>query len=108
MTVIIFILVISTIRGTIKKKGELSVFYKILISHVQQLSIIYSFNLNWPTEYLDIFNTAKATGDTYEQFISFDCLIDNRDQDSNNKSSLSLFYYRVIFSFIAPFILIIL
>ena len=104
MIVIIIILIITTIRGTIRKRGDLSVLYKIFISHVQLLSIIFSFNLRWPNTYLGIFNASKTTGDTYEQFVSFDWLIDQRSDNPNSKNSLSLFYYRVIISFIGPFI----
>ena len=107
MIVIIVILIITTIRGTSKKKGELSVLYKIFISHWQLLSIIYSFNLNWKTEFLGVFNTAKTAGDSYEQFVSFDWLIDQRSQDEGSRNGLSLYYYRVILSFIGPFIVIV-
>ena len=105
MLLIVTLLVILTIKGSTKKRDEISVYYRILVNHFQILAIIYSFRLNWPTLFNGIFEPAEKTGEVYQQFISFDCLIDLRTDDDLTANPLPLFYYRIILSFLTPFVI---
>jgi hypothetical protein len=104
--VIVIILVVFTIRGANNKRNTLGVYNRVLVNHIQMLVIIYSFDLQWPTEFIDILSNSETVAQAPQQFMSFDCFIDNRGKDNPDGNSLKLYYWRVIIASIIPFLIV--
>lgn len=74
-----------------------------MVNHIQMIVIIYSFKLDWPNTFSSVFDTAEPAAEAPQQFISFDCFLDNRTDQDMDANTLPLYYYRVIIISILPF-----
>ena len=73
--VIVGVLTISTIKGAYKDQSITSIYFKILMNYIQIVMLTISFNLNWPTIVLDMFNDQAKVGGSSDQLFSIDCFI---------------------------------
>ena len=71
------------------------------------LAIIYSYNLEWPSGFVEIFSAAEPAAEAPQQFISFDCFLDERTPENPDANILPLFYWRVIIMASIPVLIII-
>jgi hypothetical protein len=107
VTLIVCVLVVFTIRGANNKRNILGVYNRVLVNHMQMLVIIYSFDLQWPDEFINIFGSTETVAEAPQQFMSFDCFIDTRsDNESDSKNSIKLYYWRVIIAAVIPFLIV--
>jgi hypothetical protein len=107
VTFIVGILVVFTIRGANNKRNILGVYNRVLVNHMQMLVIIYSFDLQWPDEFINIFGSTETVAEAPQQFMSFDCFIDERSEnDPDSKNSMRLYYWRVIIAAVVPFLIV--
>ena len=60
------------------------------------LVIIYGLDLSWPSNFLFVYENTEPVAEAPQQFISFDCFIDQRTDTSLDANSTPLFYVRVI------------
>jgi hypothetical protein len=91
-----------TINGANNKRNILGVYNRMLVNHLQMLVIIYSFDLEWPSNFVNMFQSAEPVAEAPQQFISFDCFIDKRTAENPDANSLPLYYYRVFIAAILP------
>ena len=71
------ILINSTIKGALKASDS-SVFNKILMNHLQMLIITSDFDMDWPSQVVQIFNVASPINELTEAIVNFDCFMDSR------------------------------
>lgn len=103
---IVIILVVFTIRGANNKRNTLGVYNRVLVNHIQMLVIIYSFDLQWPQNFINILSNSETVAQAPQQFMSFDCFIDQRNSDDPDGNSLKLYYWRVVIASIIPFLIV--
>lgn len=107
MIVVLLFLVKTTLNGAGNKRNALGVYNRIIVNHVQMVTIIYSFKLEWPSTFTDIFKSTKTASDVTQQFISFDCFIDRRTSTDMNANPIPLYYYRLFLMAALPLIIMI-
>ncbi|TNV88134.1 hypothetical protein FGO68_gene5028 [Halteria grandinella] len=56
----------------------LSVFFRILLNHLQILTLTASFDLSWPENLLKFFKDIQPFSDVQNQLFSIDCIITNQ------------------------------
>ena len=74
----------STLGGA-NKKNVHSVYTKILMNHLQLLSICASFKFEWPSQVNSFFSSGTAVTSSSDSIVSFDCQMDNRDPAQVNR-----------------------
>jgi hypothetical protein len=72
----IVVLVRSNLNNSSKEKNFLPVFLRILLNHFQILTLVGSFDFNWPEQILDFFRAIQPVSEAQSQVISVDCFID--------------------------------
>ncbi|CAG9321394.1 unnamed protein product [Blepharisma stoltei] len=77
-----FIMYKASIKSSLKPKSIASVYIKIFINYLQMIVITSTFNLNWPSEVLDLFYVQISLDYIYQQIFSFECLFKDDSQDS--------------------------
>ncbi len=65
----------GTLKGASKKKSSTSVFYKILLNHIQIVVLTASFDFKWPPMVVQYFSASKPVGEVTSQIISIDCFV---------------------------------
>ncbi|CAI2387538.1 unnamed protein product [Moneuplotes crassus] len=108
MVVVIIILIKFTIQGSGRKRNIATVYNRIILNHVQMLVIIYGLDLDWPDNFMLIYQNAEPVAEAPQQFISFDCFIDKRTDSSLDANTIPLFFIRVIIACILPVLVILL
>lgn len=108
MVIVIIILIKFTIQGSGKKRNIVTVYNRIILNHVQMLVIIYGLDLEWPNDFLILYENSEPVAEAPQQFISFDCFIDKRTESSLDANTTPLFYIRVIIACILPLLVILL
>ncbi|TNV88103.1 hypothetical protein FGO68_gene7380 [Halteria grandinella] len=99
LILIVIILVRSNLSTTsVKEKNYLPVFFRILLNHIQFLTLIASFDLDWPSQLLSFYSSLVPVSEASTQLASIDCLL----QGSNLFSTHRLHYIRAIFLAILP------
>lgn len=73
----------------------MTVFIKILLSHVQFVALLASFELNWPSEIASIFSIAKPVADISSDIFSLDCAL-------RNFNFFSYFYVKLLVFVVGP------
>ena len=64
-----------TLHSINAEKSELSVFLKLLLTHLQLMALVASFPLNWPPEVQSFFQLSQSMADAPSQLFSLDCLV---------------------------------
>lgn len=64
-------------RVNIQKKGDsnISVLMRIMTNYLQIIAATLSYNLQFPTYFLDIFSSVQTAGNSSGIFLSYDCLL---------------------------------
>jgi hypothetical protein len=76
------------------------VLIRILTNYLQVLVLVSDFELNWPSQVKDVFDSASYLTSSSEEFFSFDCIIKQL-----GITSMSSYYLKVIFFGLLPIIL---
>ena len=88
VTVGLVILIKSTLAGALQRKNIQSVYIKLMMNHLQLIILASSFNFDWPSRVLKLFETTEPVAKVSQQIISFDCFLDQRsDSDTTNSNS---------------------
>ena len=94
------------VRGQLRTRGsqkkDHSVVKKVLLNHLQQISLMLAFNLDWPNPLSAILGLTDAVTSGVGQLASPDCL---REQETANSAG-SAFRLRVISSIALPAMLV--
>uniref|UniRef100_A0A7S3JBG8 Uncharacterized protein n=1 Tax=Euplotes harpa TaxID=151035 RepID=A0A7S3JBG8_9SPIT len=69
------------------KPSPTSVYTKILMNHLQLISITSSFNFEWPSSILSFFSAVTPIATASDNLISFDCFLDTRSEGSVDTTS---------------------
>ena len=85
----------STISSAKEEKNLLSVYFRILMNHMQLLFLTASFDLNWPAMVIKFFESAAPVAEQSSQIFSFDCFIDLRE-NAFDMNHIRLIYLKVI------------
>ena len=91
----------STLSGALDRKDIQSVYIKILLNHVQLISIIATFDFRWSPQIVDMFDVARPITEVSTTLFSFDCLIDGRTTDDDT-SSMRTYYKKMIIYAVLP------
>ena len=78
----IFIVVKITLKTATQKKSTFSIYFKLILNHVQLVFLVSSFKLEWPTQVKKFFKTTSSVSETPEDWYSLDCVV--RDIYSND------------------------
>ncbi len=62
------------------------VFLRILMNHIQLLTLTAQFELEWPPILQSFFSAIKPVSEVTTQFLSIDCLLDKRNENKNRTS----------------------
>ena len=65
-----------TLASMKKKKSEVSVYLKIMTSHLQLLVLTLNFDLDWPNSLNRLNDATKTVADVSTRLISFDCFLE--------------------------------
>ena len=83
----IVILIRSTLSGALQRKNIQSVYIKLMMNHLQLIILASSFDFDWPSRVLKLFETTEPVAKVSQQIISFDCFLDQRSEDSSSSSN---------------------
>ena len=87
MLAILVFLVRSNMSSTEIYKNYLSVFVRILMNHLQMLSLIATFDFEWPNQLSKFFQAMEPVSQSSIQILSLDCFFDKRDTLVNSNST---------------------
>ena len=76
------LMVRAVLASSEREENPRSVFGKILLNHLQMISITASFDMNWPESVTYVFELAAPIKDLTNAIVSFDCFMDGRDLDA--------------------------
>lgn len=62
----------STLAGALQRKNIQSVYIKILMNHLQLIVLTASFNFDWPSSVLELFDTTEPVAQASSHILSFD------------------------------------
>ncbi|TNV88113.1 hypothetical protein FGO68_gene1765 [Halteria grandinella] len=109
--IIVVLLVIANLSSASKEKNNLPVYLRILLNHFQVLSLVVSFNFEWPQKILEFYKDLKIVTDAQSQVLSVDCFIDQNygalGSSSLDESLERPFYVKVIVLAVMPFAMIV-
>ncbi|TNV88029.1 hypothetical protein FGO68_gene8850 [Halteria grandinella] len=100
----VVILVRSNLKNSGKEKNYLPVFFRILVNHFQIITLVGSFDFNWPEEFVSFFKGIQPISEAQSQIVSIDCYIDTHDA---NESGAKPYYFKSIFLSVLPVALIV-
>ena len=104
--IIVFVITIrSTLAGALQRKNIQSVYIKILMNHLQLLTLTSSFNLKWSSNVNDLLRFFKPATEVSTQIISFDWFLDQRQNGDSN--IIRLYYQKMIMYAALPLIMIV-
>ena len=99
----IIIIIRSTLAGAIQRKNIQSVYIKILMNHLQLLTLTASFKLKWPSNVDDLLNSSKPAAQVSTQIISFDWFLDKRQNGGSNL--IRLYYQKMLMYAVLPLVM---
>jgi len=109
----VFFLVISAaiawlLRGQIITRGvnkkAHSVVKKLLLTHVQQTSLLLAFDLEWPSPFSVVLEASDTASAASSSFVSLDCV----GSDGSTASGMSAFRMQVLATLIGPVVIFLL
>ncbi|TNV74538.1 hypothetical protein FGO68_gene13859 [Halteria grandinella] len=96
--VIIIVLVWSNLKSSNEEKNQLPVYFRILVNHFQVVTLVASFDFNWPEQFKSFFKGFKPMAEAQSEIFSVDCLLYYYSNDSNVKP----YYVKSIVLFALP------
>ena len=99
----IVLIVRSTLAGALQKKNVQSVYIKLLMNHLQLLTLTSSFDLRWPDSVSSFFSSSNEVAQVTTQFLSFDWFLDQRNSGGSN--IIRLYYQKMIMYALIPLIM---
>lgn len=84
MALIIVILVRSNLRSANQEKNYLPVFFRILLNHLQVLTLTASFDFEWPEELVTFFRGIQPVSEASSQILSINCFIGDKSIKTND------------------------
>ncbi|TNV74992.1 hypothetical protein FGO68_gene289 [Halteria grandinella] len=103
--IIIIILVRSNIQTGSSEKNFLPVFLRILLNHLQILSLTASFDFEWPEQLTSFYQTMQPASDVSTSLLSIDCLLQS-DEFQNFSNQYRLYQVKGTFLALLPILLI--
>ena len=97
------IVVRSTLAGALQKKNVMSVYFKLLMNHIQLLAMTSTFNLKWSNSVNSIFNSSQQVAEVSTQIFSLDWFLDQRKYGRSNTTSL--YYIKMIMIGLLPIVI---
>ncbi|TNV74981.1 hypothetical protein FGO68_gene13540 [Halteria grandinella] len=76
------LLIVSNLNSALKDKNYLAVFLRVLLNHLQVLTLSGSFDLNWPSMLLSFYRNIQPFGETSSQILSLDCFLNSYSKDN--------------------------
>jgi hypothetical protein len=67
----------TSLNSAIRPKALHSIYIKIFINYLQLVTLMASFNLEWPDFVLDLFVVQEKAGTATEQLYNLDCYLSN-------------------------------
>jgi hypothetical protein len=101
----IILLVRSTLQTSVGQKNFISVYFRIFMNHFQLLTLTSSFDLKWPPQIRELFSFAKPISEATTQFLSFDCFLDLRKNNSDLEAPRT-FFQKTIMLALAPILMV--
>ena len=101
--IVIVIIIRSTLAGAIQRKNIQSVYIKILMNHLQLLTLTASFKLKWPSNVDDLLNSSKPAAQVSTQILSFDWFLDQRENGGSN--FIRLYYQKMLMYAVLPLVM---
>ncbi|CDW88933.1 UNKNOWN [Stylonychia lemnae] len=96
----------STLNSAREEKNVTSIYLKILVNHLQLISLIQSFKFDFPDELTNFFSgTGDVKDSTSTQILSLDCFLDNRI-NNNDQMNPQLFFQKLIIIAVIPFLIV--
>lgn len=102
--IVIVVIVRSTLNSATRRKNLSSVYIKILMSHLQLITLVASFQFNWTNAVTEFFETSGVVSNVSSEVISLDCLIDSRSEN-HDENVIPLYYTKMILLALLPIIL---
>ena len=99
---LIFAVVLRSGLRSTGKRG-FPVYFKILVSHLQVLGLVSSFDLQWPREVALLLNSSQRVASSPQAIFSFDCFL-----QSSLGAPFKRFYIYLVIYWTLPLIAIIL
>ncbi|TNV87343.1 hypothetical protein FGO68_gene12842 [Halteria grandinella] len=99
---VIILLVWSNLRTSGKTKNYMPVYLRILVNHLHVITLIASFEFNWPDLFVSFFRGIQPVSDAQSYILSIDCLL------AQYKGEIKPFYGRTVMIAILPPIMLIL
>jgi amino acid permease len=107
-TIAIGLIIRSTLAGAIQRKNVQSVYIKILLNHIQLIVLTASFDFDWPTSVLAIFETTGPVANVATQVFSFDCFLDRRSENDGageDSNIIRIYYQKMVMYAVLPLLL---
>ncbi|TNV88001.1 hypothetical protein FGO68_gene2384 [Halteria grandinella] len=101
--ILVVILVRSNLRSSTKDKNYLPVFFRILVNHLQIVTLLGSFDFDWPQEFVTFFKGIQPIAEAQSQLVSVDCYIDTHGTIEDGKRP---YYLKNILLSVLPLIMI--
>ncbi|CAG9319460.1 unnamed protein product [Blepharisma stoltei] len=100
--IIAFLLVRSIIKSALKPTALAPVYLKIFLNYIQLVNIASNFDLNWPSEVIELFYVQNGVDYVYQQIYSFECLLkEDHGSDTYFKTLIIIAAFPAIAFFIA-------
>ncbi|CDW77647.1 UNKNOWN [Stylonychia lemnae] len=118
--IIVVLMIKSTLDGALVKRNVMSIFQKILMNHLQLITMTASFNFNWPAKVVEFFSSSQTVAQAQTQVLSIDCFINKGlgqsqkfgeeqiQQSLESGITSSLLYLKLLMFAVLPFLLAIL
>jgi predicted outer membrane repeat protein len=103
--VVIIWIVRSTMRSAYKPKSTHSIYVKIFINYLQNVSVVAGFDLEWPEYVLEFLSIQENAGNLSDQILSIDCMLYEKDYIINQDH---LYYFKLSMLLALPIIIILL
>ena len=63
-----------TLRSATKPRSNFSIYFRLVVSHVQLLMLVASFRFDWPGPVRSLLALFESVADAPQQLFSLDCL----------------------------------
>ena len=105
--IVVFIITKSTLDGALVRKNLQSIYFKILMNHLQLIFLSASFDFDWPSNVEGFFDIIKPTSQVSTQILSFDWFMDDRLESDDTEQASDLYFTKLIMFALLPLVLII-
>ena len=108
--VAIVVIIRSTLASASQRKNVQSVYIKLLMNHLQLLILTSSFEFDWPSRVVKLFETSEPVARVSTQVMSFDWFLDQRSENDDGSTQsdgnlIRLYYQKMIMYALLPLVL---